>query len=71
MSLYIEGENRNQVSLEPMCLEDMISEENPVRAIEMIVGSMGIAELGFRYAETKGTGRKPYSPEDMFKLYAR
>ena len=26
--------------------------------------------MGFSYSETKETGRKPYNPEDMFKLYA-
>jgi len=70
MSRYVEGENRNQVSLEPVCLDDMIREENPVRVIEMIVESMKIRELGFVYGEPKETGRKPYNPVDMFKLYA-
>jgi transposase len=70
MSRYVEGENRNQISMEAMCLDEMIGEENPVRAIEMIVEKMGIGTLGFKYGETKETGRKPYSPEDMFKLYA-
>jgi transposase len=69
MSRYVEKENRNQISLEPMRLEEMIGEENTVRAIEMIVESMNIAELGFVYSEPKERGRKPYSPEDMFKLY--
>jgi len=70
MSRYIRGANREQLSIEPLCLDDMISENNPVRAIEAVVESMEISELGFRYAETKETGRKPYNPEDMFKLYA-
>jgi transposase len=48
----------------------MISETNPVRAIEAIVESMEISKQGFKYSETKATGRPPYSPEDMFKLYA-
>jgi transposase len=70
MNRYVQGENRNQLSLEPLCLDDMINEDNPVRAIEVIVEKMGINNLGFEYSETKHTGRKPYSPEDMFKLYA-
>lgn len=70
MNRYVEGKDRNQISLEPVCFEDMITEDNPVRAIEAVVESMNIASLGFVYAETKGTGRKPYNPEDMFKLYA-
>jgi len=70
MSRYKTGNNREQISIEPLCLDDMISEENPVRAIEAVVENMEIATLGFQYAETKNTGRKPYNPEDMFKLYA-
>ena len=68
MNRYIEKENRNQIAMKPLCLDDMISEENPVRAIETIVESMNIAELGFIYAEPKAIGRKPYNPGDMFKL---
>jgi transposase len=48
----------------------MIAEDNPVRAIDVIVEQMGISELGFKYGETKVTGRKPFDPKDMFKLYA-
>ena len=66
----MQGEGRNQLSIEPLSFDDLISEENPVRAIELIVESMKINTLGFAYSETKDTGRKPYSPEDMFKLYA-
>lgn len=69
MSRYVNGENRNQVSMEPLCLDEMIGEENAVRAIELIVESMKIGEVGFKYSEAKETGRKAYSPKDMFKLY--
>ncbi len=70
MSQYITGGNREQLSMLPMCMDEMIGEENPVRAIGAIVESMAIRKLGFAYGETKGIGRKPYDPEDMFKLYA-
>ena len=62
MSRYAEGENRNQLCIEPLCFDDMISEENPVRAIEVIVESMNILSLGFVYSETKETGRKRFIP---------
>lgn len=70
MSRYMQGEDRKQLSLEPLCLDEMITEDNAVRAIETIIESMDIPSLGFTYSETKETGRKPYNPEDMFKLYA-
>jgi transposase len=52
-----------------MCLDDMISADSEVRAIDAIVDSMDIQSMGFTHSETKDTGRKPYSPVDMFKLY--
>jgi transposase len=70
MNRYVQGEDRNQTNLEPMCLDDMIVEDNPVRALETIVESINIPGLGFAYSKTNETGRKPYNPEDMFKLYA-
>jgi transposase len=48
----------------------MISPDNEVRAIDAIVDSLDITDIGFAYSEPKETGRKPYSPVDMFKLYA-
>ena len=48
----------------------MISVDSEVRAIDAIVDSLEITDMGFVYSETKETGRKLYSPVDMFKLYA-
>jgi len=70
MKRYVKGENREQLRIEPLCFDDMINEDSPVRAIDAIVEGMGIPELGFKYGDTKETGRKPYDPKDMFKLYA-
>jgi len=69
MLRHKEGINRDQVSLEPLCFDALIDEENPVRAIDAIVNRFDVVELGFVYSETKTTGRKPYSPSDMLKLY--
>jgi transposase len=52
-----------------MCLDDIISPDCEVRALDTIVNNMDIQLLGFTHSETKETGRKPYSPMDMFKLY--
>jgi len=70
MGRYICGQNPRQMSLEPLCLDDMIAADNPVRAIALIVDRMDIPSQGFVYSQTKETGRKPYDPVDMFKLYA-
>ncbi len=69
MERYKESADRNQMNILPMSFDDMIDAENPVRAIDAIVENMDIPNLGFKYAKTSATGRKPYSPVDMFKLY--
>jgi transposase len=69
MERYKKSEDRNQLSIQPMCLDDMISENAEVRALEVIVDKMDIRSLGFTHSETKATGRMPYDPVDMFKLY--
>ena len=38
MKRFIEGEDRDQRSLFPDCLEDWISGENPVRVIDVFCG---------------------------------
>lgn len=69
MNRYAVGVIREQLTLLPMCFDDMISEDNVVRAIDAIVDSMDILSLGFTHSKTATIGRKPYSPVDMFKLY--
>ena len=69
MGRYASGGNREQMNLLPMCLDDMIAEDNVIRAIDAMVDNMEIQSLGFTHSETAATGRKPYNPVDMFKLY--
>lgn len=69
MSRHIKGIEREEIKISPMSIEEMIGEENAVRAIERIVERFDVKELGFKYSEPKETGRKPYSPRDMLKLY--
>lgn len=70
MERYKTVTNRNQLSMIPLCLDHMIAPDSEVRALDIIVSKMNIQSIGFTYSETKNTGRKPYSPIDMFKLYA-
>lgn len=65
---YIQGIDRNQLSL-PVCLEDMISEDNPVRVIDAFVDMLDMEELGFRRHKPADTGRPAYDPRDLLKLY--
>ena len=37
MQRFIEGEERNQVRLFPVCVEDYVGEGNPVRVVDVFV----------------------------------
>jgi len=66
---YIQGEDREQMTLTPLCLDDYIEEDNVCRIIAAFVNNLNLAALGFKYAETKSTGRAPYNPAAMLMLY--
>lgn len=66
---YIKGEDREQITLFPEVIDDYIRAENPVRFIEAFVNNLDFVKLGFQHAITSPTGRPPYHPADMMKLY--
>ena len=66
---YIEGSNRDQLTLFPQSLDEYISEDNPVRFIDAFVVSLDLEGLGFSHSALKATGRAPYHPSVLLKLY--
>jgi len=66
---YVEGQDREQITLLPDCVEDYIGEDNSVRVIDAFVNSLDMEALGFRRSQPEETGRPPYDPRDMLKLY--
>lgn len=64
-----EGTPRSQTLLLPPSVEDYIPQDHPVRVIDAFVDSLPLSELGFKKAETAQTGRRPYHPGDLLKLY--
>lgn len=69
MKRFVEGEDRNQSTLFPECLEDYIAEDNPVRVIDVFVDELDLGQLGFGRIEPKITGRPAYHPSTLLKLY--
>ena len=69
MRRFVEGTDRGQSTLFPECLGDWISEDNPVRVIDVFVGELDLAELGFDGVEPEVTGRPSYHPSVLLKLY--
>lgn len=58
-----------QTLLFPERLEDYIGAENPVRFLDAFVGSLDLHALGFAKARCANTGRPPYDPAALLKLY--
>jgi len=69
MARYIEGWDRRQKSLLPECLDDYVSEDNPIRAVEAFVDELDFHALGFGRAVPAETGRPGYRPAILLKLY--
>jgi len=69
MARFVEGMDRGQATLLPVCLEDWVDENNPVRAVDVFVGALDLVELGFDGAQPMATGRPGYKPSVLLKLY--
>jgi len=66
---YIQGIERNQAFLFPGTIDELISEDDPVRVIDVFVNTFDMQELGFTKSRLANTGRSPYHPKDILKLY--
>jgi transposase len=66
---HLDGESREQGSLLPDTLDDYVADDHPVRVIDAFIDHLDLVDLGFSKASTKATGRKPYNPADLLKLY--
>ncbi len=69
MHRFIDGEDRMQQTLLPNSLEDYVSEENPVRVIEVFIDELDLAALGFSGMTPAATGRPAYHPSTLLKIY--
>src|SRR3954454_6278311 len=66
---YIRGEAREQVTMFPMTLDELIPDDHVCRVIEAFVAGVKMAKLGVVRAEQAETGRPGYDPRDLLKLY--
>lgn len=64
---YIEGENREQLQF--LSYDSLISENHIVRVVDCFIDLLDLAKYKLKYIEPKQTGRKPYSPYLLLKLY--
>jgi transposase len=69
MKRFVESEDRRQGVLLPEYLEDYVSENNPVRVIDVFVDELDLGQLGFEGVVPEATGRPGYHPGVMLKIY--
>jgi transposase len=66
---YLTGEAREQVTMFPVTLDELIPEDHVCRVIEAFVNRLEMGKLGFVRSEPAETGRPGYDPRDLLKLY--
>jgi transposase len=65
---FIQGQNRNQIHLFPVSLDESIEPDNEVRIIDLFVDSLFLKDFGFR-TDFPENGRPAYHPSDLLKLF--
>jgi transposase len=63
------GEAREQTTLFPVMLDDLVGTHSLVRVIDAWVGQLPMNKLGFKKAQAQVRGAPPYDPADLLKLY--
>jgi len=66
---YKTGIDKKQITLLPASLDEYISEDHICRVIYTFTALLDMVALGFKYAECKETGCRPYDPRMMLNLY--
>lgn len=66
---FVRGDDRGQSALFPLSLDELVPAEHVCRVIEAFVRRLPLSGLEFGKAQPKGTGRPPYDPADLLKLY--
>jgi transposase len=69
MGRFVEGEDRSQSTLLPERLDDYVTEDNPVRVVDVFVDNLDLTPLGFDRAIAQTTGRPGYHPATLLKIY--
>ncbi len=65
---FIQGQDRTQINLFPVSLDQSIDSENEVRIIDLFVDSLSIKDFGFR-TDFIENGRPAYHPADLLNLF--
>lgn len=69
MKRFVQGQDRNQGIMLPELLDDFVTEDNPVRVVDVFVDQLDLQKLGFAGVEPDATGRPSYHPALLLKIY--
>jgi transposase len=69
MTGFVEGISRDQATLFPERLDEVIAADSQVRVVDAFVERLDMRAMGFTKAVPAATGRPAYAPADMLKLY--
>lgn len=69
MGRFVDGEDRSQSILLPERMDDYVTEDNPVRVVDVFVDNLDLATLGFDRVVAQATGRPGYHPSTLLKIY--
>ena len=69
MKRFVQGQERSQGTLFPACLDEYVSDDNPVRVIDVFVEELDLRALGFERVIPQATGRPAYHPAALLKIY--
>src|SRR5213082_1513605 len=63
------GESRQQATLFPVLLDELVAQDALVRVIDAWVAALDMNALRFGKAQPQVMGAPPYDPADLLKLY--
>jgi transposase len=69
MGRFVEGEDRRQSFLLPDSVDDYVTEDNPVRVVDVFIDELDLGALGFAGMQPAATGRPAYHPSTLLKIY--
>jgi hypothetical protein len=68
MKRFVEGLDRGQSTLFPASLDDYLTGDKPVRAVDVFVDSLELDKLGLVGVQPLDTGRSSYHPRTMLNI---
>ena len=68
---FVQGADRQQMTLFPECLDDWVDESNSIRAVDVFVDALELRDLGFDGVDPAATGRPAYHPSPMLGVTSK